>query len=140
MLSGELLPVYIAGKGEACSHIAALLFYLEDLRLKDINTLPGDDKTVTERPQQWHKPPKRNVAPKRAFAIAFHKDAYGKVRKDACQKGVEKATVPDNTALETLVSQLYKHVIQSVDLPNFGCHLNSLQTVINIWQMMYMRN
>ena len=69
----------VAGNGEACSHIAALLFYLEDLWLKDINTLPGDDKTVTNRPQQWHKPPKRDVAPKRASAIAFNKDAYGKV-------------------------------------------------------------
>ena len=40
----------VAGKGEACSHVAALLFYLDDLTCHAITTLPSDE-TVTGRPQ-----------------------------------------------------------------------------------------
>ena len=36
----------VAGKGEACSHVAALLFYLNDLTSRAITTLPTDT-TVT---------------------------------------------------------------------------------------------
>ena len=41
----------VAGKGEACSHVAALLFYLDDLTSHAITTLPSDE-TVTGRPKQ----------------------------------------------------------------------------------------
>ncbi len=50
------------GQGEACSHVAALMFFLEDkMRQKDMNLSP--DTSSTGRLQQWHVPPKRVVQP-----------------------------------------------------------------------------
>ena len=52
----------VAGQGEACSHVAALMFFLEDkMRQKDMNLSP--DTSSTGRLQQWHVPPKRVVQP-----------------------------------------------------------------------------
>ena len=94
----------VARKGEACSHVAALLFYLEDLAINAIHTLPSD-RTVTDEPQQWHKPPKCNVAPKPVSTITFHKDPYGKVRKETYQQIQAKAaTTTDTAALEKLIT------------------------------------
>ena len=91
--------------GEACSHVAALLFYLDDLTSHAITTLPSDE-TVTVRPQQWHKPPKRDVDPKPVSTITFHRDSYGKVRKEPhCQKKGKAATL-DDAALKTLVTTI----------------------------------
>ena len=64
LTSGDVLAVQcmcIAGKGEACGHVAALLFYIEDIKRTEVKHLPSD-KTVTDRLQQWHVPPKRSVA------------------------------------------------------------------------------
>ena len=95
----------IAGKGEACSHVAAVLFYLDDLTSHAITTLPTDE-TVTGRPQQWHKPPKRDVDPKPLSAITFHKDSYGKTRKEPHHEKKEQAATLDDAALETLVTTI----------------------------------
>ena len=95
----------VAGKGEACSHVAALLFYPDDLTSHAITTLPSDS-TVTDRPQQWHKPPKRNVDPKPISAITFHQDSYGKVRKEACKQEQKESSTPGDTALKTLVTTI----------------------------------
>ena len=47
----------VAEQGEACSHVAALMLYLEDkMRQKAIH-LPAD-MSSTGRLQQWHVPPK----------------------------------------------------------------------------------
>ena len=61
----------VAGKGGACSHVAALLFFIEDFKKKEA-PLPSD-RTVTDRLQQWHVPPKRNVAPQPVAHIKFQK-------------------------------------------------------------------
>ena len=45
----------VAGKGGACSQVAALLFFIEDFKKKEA-PLPSD-RTVTDRLQQWHVPP-----------------------------------------------------------------------------------
>ena len=67
----------VAGQGEACSHVAALMFYLEDkMRQKDMH-LPADTSS-TGRLQQWHMPSKRVVQPKSLKSISFRKAEYGK--------------------------------------------------------------
>lgn len=91
----------VAGKGEACSHVAALLFYLDDLTSHAITTLPTD-ATVMGHPQQWHKAPK-HVDPKPLSAITFHKDSYGKMRKEPRHQKKEEAATLVDAALETLV-------------------------------------
>ena len=40
----------VTGKGEACSHVAVLLFYLDNLTSHAITTLSSNE-TVTGRPQ-----------------------------------------------------------------------------------------
>ena len=51
----------VAGKGEACCHIAALIFYLEDFMRQGYIDLPTDT-TATDHLQEWHVPPKRDVS------------------------------------------------------------------------------
>ena len=65
----------VAGKGGACSHIAAILFYVEDIKRRDVRMLPHD-RTVTDTLQQWHVPLKKC----NSYAISnisFQKPAYG---------------------------------------------------------------
>ena len=53
----------VAGQGEACNHVSALRFHLENkVRHKDRHLLA--DTSSTGRLQQWHVPPKRAVQPK----------------------------------------------------------------------------
>ena len=49
-----------AGLGQACSHVAALLFKLEDLKREGLAAIP-EDVTCTGTLQQWHVPPKQDV-------------------------------------------------------------------------------
>ena len=118
----------VAGKGEACSHVAALLFYLDDLTSCAITTLPTDT-TVTGRPQQWHKPPKRNVDPKPLLRIHTKRQERRHVSKS------RKRQLHQTAVLWRHSSKPFKHLTQQVDSPNFGLphHQNSLQTLINLW-------
>ncbi|XP_045186454.2 uncharacterized protein LOC123544443 [Mercenaria mercenaria] len=55
----------VAGCGEACSHIAAILFAVEDFVAQGLNQLP-DDKSCTDILCQWNKPSKRKVEMKKS--------------------------------------------------------------------------
>lgn len=70
--------------GEACSHVAALLFYLEDCVQRRDKVLP-DNSTCTDKLQQWHIPPKRTINPAPVSDIEFRKAEYGKEQED-CPK------------------------------------------------------
>ncbi|KAJ8315882.1 hypothetical protein KUTeg_006558 [Tegillarca granosa] len=50
----------VAGLGAACSHLAALLFALEDFIAQGFHNIP-DDKACTDRLKQWNIPAKRHV-------------------------------------------------------------------------------
>ena len=63
--------------GEACSHVAALLFYLEDC-VQRRDKLLSDNMTCTDKLQQWHIPPKRTINPAPVSDIEFRKAEYGK--------------------------------------------------------------
>ena len=67
--------------GEACSHVAALLFYLEDCVQRRDKLLP-DNSTCTDKLQQWHIPPKRAINPAPVSDIEFRKAEYGKEQED----------------------------------------------------------
>ena len=68
----------IAGKGEACNHIGALMFYLEDFMRQDHSCLPTDT-AATDNLQQWHVPLKRDVSAQSVEGITFRKAEHGKV-------------------------------------------------------------
>ncbi len=58
--SGDVLSAsstMVEGRGEACSHIAALMFYLEDFMRQDHSYLPTDT-AAADHLQQWHVSPK----------------------------------------------------------------------------------
>ena len=79
--SGDVLSASctcVAEKGEACSHITALMFYLEDFMRQDHSDLPTDTG-ATDHLQQWHVPPKRDVSAQSVEGITFRKAEYGKV-------------------------------------------------------------
>ena len=75
----------VAGKGAACSHCAALMFHIEDLKRKGEKCIPIDN-TVTDKLQQWHIPPKRTVQPQLIKDINFVKSEYGKVKLGPSEK------------------------------------------------------
>ena len=61
--SGDVLSASctcISGKGEACSHIPALMFYLKDFMRQGHSDLPTNT-AATSHLQQWPVPPKRDV-------------------------------------------------------------------------------
>lgn len=60
--------IFYFRRGEACSHIAAILFALEDYIAKGLNQLP-DDSTCTDRLCEWNVPSKQNVEPETIHAI-----------------------------------------------------------------------
>ena len=77
-----------AGKGAACSHSAALMFYLEDMKKYNRKCIPYD-KTVTEHLYMWHVPSKRVVAPQPVKQIKFVKSEYGKCKLATNTKKIE---------------------------------------------------
>lgn len=75
---GDVVPAAcncIAGKGGACSHAAALLFFIGDIKRK--KRLHFHQIERSGRLQQWHVPPKRNVA-----ACDAHQVSEGSIWKD----------------------------------------------------------
>ena len=69
-----------AGLGQACSHVAAVLFRLESLKLSNTTSIP-EDRTCTGKLQQWNVPSKREVQPVPVSEITFFKAEYGKTTK-----------------------------------------------------------
>ena len=58
---GESDSLYVSHSlGEACNHVAALLFYLEDASTKGLTELPAE-LSKTSLPMQWNQPPKKTV-------------------------------------------------------------------------------
>ena len=64
----------VSGLGEACNHVAAILFFLEHHSGKDV--LPSE-VSKTSKPMEWNKPPKKVVEAARVQDIAFVKPAHG---------------------------------------------------------------
>ena len=65
---------YACRLGQACNHIAALLFYI-DYHSNDAD-LPTD-KSKTSIAMTWNQPPKKVVTPARATSMTFVKPSHG---------------------------------------------------------------
>ena len=81
----------VAGLGESCSHVAALLFLVEAASKSRQARLP-DDVTCTDKTMSWHRPPK-NYAEKLTKAvevseIVLQKATYGKLPMKAAGAGI----------------------------------------------------
>ena len=67
----------VSGLGAACSHIAAVLFALEDVVRKGLKELPVE-LSKTSKPMEWNKPPKKHISPLPVKGISFTKPSFGK--------------------------------------------------------------
>ena len=94
--------------GEACNHIAALLFALEDYE-KNHNDTTSEDIAFTSKPCEWNKSRKRKPSPKRIDELRQVKHQYGKEPRLAAVPSDGKykacATLP-NSALSNLLDGL----------------------------------
>ena len=102
----------VAGKGAACSHCAALMFYLEDAKRQGSASIPSD-KTVTDQLQQWHVPSKRSIPPQPVKDIQFVKREYGKKVKSGTSS--QKQTYdPRHTCDRTLDKEKMDTFVSSI--------------------------
>ena len=77
--------------GQACNHVAALLFYLESHRCSGAKPLPID-LSKPSQPIKWNQVPRKVVAPLAVRDMSFVKASHGE--KD----GSPTPTEPDNAA------------------------------------------
>ena len=115
--------------GQACNHIAALLFFI-DYHAND-EELPSE-LSKTSQPMAWHQPPKKIVSPECARNMKFVKPSHGDTpRSDAQEITRIKRSLfdprlpehrgkidPDN--LQLLLTDLQKSV-PSTGLQQFWC-------------------
>jgi hypothetical protein len=95
--------------GEACNHIAALLFAVEDYVNNHIKNTDKDSISCTSRPCEWNRPRKRKLSPKKIDDVRPIKHQYGKKpRLNAIPTiGVYKACATvKNTYLDKVLDKL----------------------------------
>jgi len=67
--------------GQACNHVAALLFFIEHHAQSD--ELPTE-VSKTSQPMKWNLPPKKLVPPTCANDMIFVKPSHGRVEENMC--------------------------------------------------------
>ena len=70
-----LLLVFLS-LGQACNHVAALLFFIEHHASTKQDVL-ATEVSKTSKPMAWNQPPKKEVNPARAKDIKFVKPSHG---------------------------------------------------------------
>ena len=79
----------VSGLGEACSHVAALLFALEDFCARGYRSLQGT--TVTEKNCKWSRPSAQKVDPVPMAAMRLEKAGpRGRKRKRWSRTGISR--------------------------------------------------
>jgi len=111
--------------GEACSHVAALLFYLEDCVQRRDKVLP-DNSTCTDKLQQWHIPPKRTINPAPVSDIEFRKAEYGKEQEDRPKPTLYDPRHPNDQTLNP------EHVSTMLDKLKTTCPTSGIHQFWNL--------
>ena len=126
---GESDSLYVSHSlGEACNHVAALLFYLEDASTKGLTELPAE-LSKTSLPMQWSQPPKKTVAPQPLCELAFAKAAHGTDLSDAdlakrCKRAEFDPRAPgdrqvSHESVKSLLDSFQKENLQTSGLFHF---------------------
>ena len=68
------MHLFLCRLGQACNHIAALLFFIERHANND-EDLPTET-SKTSKPMAWNQPPKKTVAPERSSEMRFVKPCH----------------------------------------------------------------
>ena len=75
----EILFLLLNRLGQACNHVAALLFFIEHNAMKD--ELPTD--TSTSQPMKWNQPPKKSILPACDNNMVFVRPSHGCLEESA---------------------------------------------------------
>ena len=67
--------------GQACNHVAALLFFIEHHVSTRQDVLPTE-VSKTSKPMAWNQPPKKEVDPARAKDINFVKPSHSDTKQE----------------------------------------------------------
>ena len=99
----------MAGLGESCSHVVALLFLVEAASKSRQARLP-DDVTCTDKTMSWHRPPK-NYAEKLTKAvevseIVLQKATYGKLQMKVAGAGIAQFEPRSNLEVDQISIRL----------------------------------
>ena len=89
---------------------AVLPFFIEGFKKKEA-PLPSD-RMVTDRLQQWHIPPKMNVAPQPVVRIKFQIAVYGKAPRQRQQR-TQSCTSTEADSTSPLLDKLVNYIGQS---------------------------
>lgn len=111
---------FLYSLGQACNHVAALLFYLEHHAHDD--ELPTE-KSRTSMPMKWNQPPRKTVAPGRANDMTFVKPSHGDDPDAESNKRLSRSTFdPRCTEHQTLDKQSLNKLLNQVkkSVPNTG--------------------
>ena len=103
--------------GEACNHIAALLFALEDYG-KSHNDVYSESVSSTSQPCEWNKPRKRKLSPKRIDEVRPIKHQYGKVPRMAAAPSTDLYK-----ACPTLQESVFPKLLDDLRIVNPQCAL-----------------
>ncbi|XP_041368074.1 uncharacterized protein LOC121382615 [Gigantopelta aegis] len=103
-------------QGEACNHVAALLFALEDYVAQGLNSIP-EGKTCTDKLQRWNQPAKRHVEPKTINKIIIYRPQHNKPKprsaKDYQDPRHQEDQVMNSKARDDLHKALFKSIPHS---------------------------
>ena len=76
LLLSLFIVVIFLSLGQACNHVAALLFFIEHHASTKQDAL-ATEVSKTSKPMAWNQPPKKEVNPARAKEIKFVKPSHG---------------------------------------------------------------
>lgn len=128
----------VAGLGEACSHVAALLFHSEFVEKKK------KDASVTDVPAYWRKGPTKVVSPKKVSELPFVNARKLYVRTSTKVKrplNVKKDVLPKRVKVTEFLKGLEEHSPNSVLLklvpPFFEHHLPQVDDFPLVFSRLY---
>jgi len=102
--------------GQACNHVAALLFYIEYHARRD--ELPTEISR-TSIPMKWNQPPKKTVKAECASSMNFVKPTHGDDPEAPSSKQIKRSTFDPRQSEHRLldkqaVENLLGHVLESI--------------------------
>ena len=72
----KIIKFILCRLGQACNHIAALLFFIDNYGIINAENLPTD-LSKTSKPMAWNQPPKKTVTPECSSNMQFIKLSHG---------------------------------------------------------------
>ncbi|KAH3890664.1 hypothetical protein DPMN_014749 [Dreissena polymorpha] len=107
----------VAGLGEACTHIARLLFGIEDFVSRGFKGLP-DAQATTEKLCKWIVPRGPKVEPKALREVSVEKNVSGRLKKEKQFHASDYNPLPEKLNSVNYDSLSLLHPTLSLELPN----------------------